>query len=47
MADSSAVTSVATGDGRLLILRLQLPGKKALTVGDFVNAHDLQGAAFA
>ncbi len=37
---------VATGNGRLLILRLQLPGKKALAAGDFLNAHDLDGAAF-
>ncbi len=37
---------VATGDGRLLIRRLQLPGKKALAAGDFLNAHDLEGAAF-
>jgi methionyl-tRNA formyltransferase len=37
---------VATGNGRLLILRLQLPGKKALAASDFLNAHDLDGAAF-
>lgn len=42
-----AGVEVATGDGRLLILRLQLPGRKALAAGDFVNAHDLGGAAFA
>jgi methionyl-tRNA formyltransferase len=47
LASGRAGIEVATGDGRLLILRLQLPGKKALTAGDFVNAHDLQGAAFA
>jgi methionyl-tRNA formyltransferase len=37
---------VATGDGLLLIRRLQLPGKKVLAAGDFLNAHDLKGAAF-
>ena len=34
---------VATGDGLLRITRLQLPGKKALSAADFLNAHNLDG----
>ena len=35
---------VATGDGLLRIQRLQLPGKRAMSARDFLNAHSLQGA---
>ncbi|MES9899305.1 MAG: methionyl-tRNA formyltransferase [Sedimenticola sp.] len=34
---------VATADGLLRILKLQLPGKRAMSTADFVNAHDLTG----
>lgn len=37
---------VATGEGVLRIVRLQLPGKRAMTVGDFLNAHSLAGVVF-
>jgi methionyl-tRNA formyltransferase len=37
---------VATGDGVLRILRLQMPGKKALSAADFLNAQDLDGVMF-
>ncbi len=34
---------VASGDGVLRILQLQLPGKRAMHSIDFVNAHNLEG----
>lgn len=37
---------VACGSGRLRILRLQLPGARPVSAGDFVNAHALEGIAF-
>lgn len=47
LASGPTGIEVATGDGRLLIGRLQLPGKKAMAVRDFLNAHNLDGARFA
>lgn len=34
---------VACGDGHLRILRLQLPGARAVPAADFINAHSLEG----
>ncbi len=34
---------VATGDGVLRIKTLQLPGKRAMSAADFLNAHSLEG----
>ncbi|MEW8399462.1 MAG: methionyl-tRNA formyltransferase [Candidatus Thiodiazotropha sp.] len=34
---------VATGDGVLRILQLQMPGKRALSAADFLNAHSMDG----
>jgi methionyl-tRNA formyltransferase len=34
---------VATGRGRLRILRLQMPGKRAMAAVDFLNAHSVDG----
>ncbi|MBC7983682.1 MAG: methionyl-tRNA formyltransferase [Candidatus Obscuribacterales bacterium] len=35
---------VATGDGALNLLRLQLAGRKVVSAGDFINAHSIEGA---
>ena len=43
IATSPMGIDVLTGDGILRLLRLQLPGAKALAVADFINAHDLNG----
>lgn len=34
---------VSTGEGLLRIEKLQLPGKRAMNAGDFINAHSIQG----
>ena len=35
---------VATGEGVLRILNLQMPGKRAMSAADFLNAHSVDGA---
>lgn len=37
---------VCCGDGLLRLLRLQLPGGKPLSCGEFINAHPLDGVVF-
>jgi methionyl-tRNA formyltransferase len=37
---------VATGDGVLRIRTLQMPGKRAMSAADFLNAHSLDGVVF-
>lgn len=39
--ESKAGISVATVDGVLILQRLQMPGKKAMDVKDFLNGHSL------
>jgi methionyl-tRNA formyltransferase len=34
---------VATGEGLLRIQKLQMPGKRAMQVADFLNAHQIDG----
>jgi methionyl-tRNA formyltransferase len=34
---------VATGDGVVRITKLQMPGKRAMSASDFLNAHTLDG----
>jgi methionyl-tRNA formyltransferase len=43
MAANRSGIDVATGEGLLRITRLQMPGKKVLSAGEFVNAHTIQG----
>ena len=44
--ESKAGIEVSTGDGNLLIHRLQIPGKKAMNVTDYLNGHSLAGSQF-
>lgn len=37
---------VATGRGLLRIIKLQLPGKRAMSAADFLNAHSLENVEF-
>ncbi len=46
VADSPEGIDVATGDGALRILKLQIPGKRVLSAADFLNANDVRGAVF-
>jgi methionyl-tRNA formyltransferase len=43
VAAGKAGIDVATGQGLLRILRLQMPGKRAMTSGEFLNAHRVEG----
>ena len=47
MGATRAGIDVATGVGLLRITRLQMPGKRAMSAGDFINAHDIQGVLLA
>jgi len=46
VAASADGLDVACGAGVLRILRLQLPGRKPVAAGEFLNAHTLAGARF-
>ncbi|MCP5142612.1 MAG: methionyl-tRNA formyltransferase [Chromatiales bacterium] len=44
-ADKTGI-EVATGDGSLILLEVQMPGGKRLAARDFLNAHDVTGVCF-
>lgn len=44
--ESKTGIEVRTGQGTLLIHRLQMPGKKAMNTMSFLNGHSLEGAKF-
>lgn len=44
--ESKAGIEVSTGQGILLIHRLQMPGKRAMDVSSFLNGHSLEGIKF-
>ncbi|MET0094277.1 MAG: methionyl-tRNA formyltransferase [Sedimenticola sp.] len=46
VASSKAGVDVATGSGLLRILTLQMPGKRAMSAADFLNANSLDGVVF-
>ena len=41
--ESQQGIKVLTGEGILILQRLQMPGKKAMSVADFLNGHSLSG----
>jgi methionyl-tRNA formyltransferase len=43
LAETADGIYVAAGKGRLCLTEIQLPGKKAMRVADFLNAHSLAG----
>ncbi|HIO92139.1 MAG TPA: methionyl-tRNA formyltransferase [Leucothrix mucor] len=46
IAETKQGIEIATGDGSVLITRLQIPNKKAMDVKDFLNGRSLQGQVF-
>ena len=46
IAASKQGLDVATGDGVLRVLSLQMPGKRAMSVADFLNANRVDGVVF-
>jgi methionyl-tRNA formyltransferase len=43
LAGGKSGIDVATGEGVLRILNLQMPGKRAMSAADFLNAHSVDG----
>jgi methionyl-tRNA formyltransferase len=43
MAANREGIDVATGEGLLRVMQLQMPGKRAMSAQDFINAHAIQG----